>query len=137
VKITLRSKKPGTRALSLIEITLVIGVMLTLVSIVTFSVGSIMDWRKGRDAAEKLRAVYLAQKSFLADQPSKSFATFTDAELIPYLPGRPGAIPVQLGMDGEALVINVQQLPPVFSNGVDRYDPSGSSSDGLWDVGSL
>lgn len=137
MKLTRRFKKPGNRALSLIEITLVIGVMLTLVSIVTFSVGSIMEWRKGRDAAEKLRAVYLAQKSFLADQPSKSFATFTDAELIPYLPGRPGAMPVQLGMDGEALVINVQQLPPIFSNGVDQYDPSGSSSDGLWDVGSL
>lgn len=111
--------------------------MLTLASIVTYSVGSMTDWRKGRDGAEKLRAVYLAQKSFLADQPSKSFATFTSAELIPYLPGRPGAMPVQTGMEDEALTINVQVMPPVFKNGTETYDPSASTTDGLWDVGSL
>lgn len=125
------------RGLSLVEITLVIGLMLGLAAIVTYSVGSLTDWRKGRDASEKLRAVYLAQKSFLADQPSKSFATFTAAELIPYLPGRPGAMPVQTGINGEALSFNVQVMPPVLSTGTATYDPSGSTTDGLWDVGGL
>jgi hypothetical protein len=111
--------------------------MLALASIVTYSVGSLTDWRRGRDASEKLRAVYLAQKSFLADQPSKSFATFTNAELIPYLPGRPGAMPTQIGKNGEALNINVQVMPPVLRTGTTVYDPSGSPTDGLWDAGSL
>ncbi len=125
------------RGLSLIEITLVIGLMLTLASIVTYSVSSMSNWKKGREAAESLRSVYLAQKSFLADQPSKSFATFTAAELIPYLPGNPGAMPTQTGLSNETLNLNVQVMPPVFRNGTAAYDPSGSSTDGLWDVGSL
>lgn len=114
-----------------------IGLMLALASIVTYSVGSMTDWRKGRDASEKLRSVYLAQKSFLADQPSKSFATFTEAELIPYLPGRPGAMPTQTGKSGEALTFNIQVMPPVLRNGTSTYDPSSTPTDGLWDVGSL
>lgn len=125
------------RGLSLVEITLVIGLMLTLAGIVTYSVSSMTDWRKGRDASEKLRAVYLAQKSYLADQPSKSFATFTNEELVPYLPGRPGAMPTQTGVNNEALTINVQVMPPVFKTASANYDPSGSPTDGLWDVGSL
>ena len=111
--------------------------MLALASIVTYSVGSLTDWRKGRDASEKLRAVYMAQKSFLADQPSKSYATFTDADLIPYLPGRPGAMPVQTSKNGEELNINIQVMPPVLRQGTTTYDPSSSTTDGLWDVGSM
>jgi type II secretory pathway pseudopilin PulG len=137
VKTPRHSSKKSCSGLSLIEVTLVIGLMLALASIVTYSVSSMTDWRKGRDAAEKLRAVYLAQKSFLADQPSKSYATFTAAELIPYLPGRPEAMPVQTGMNNEALNFNVQVMPPVLRNGTTIYDPSGSTTDGLWDVGNL
>ena len=111
--------------------------MLSLAGVILYSVTSMTDWRKGRDAAENLRAVFLAQKSFLADQPSKSFATFTSAELIPYLPGRPGAMPTQTGNSNEALNINVQVMPPVFRNGAATYDPSGSTTDALWDVGAL
>ena len=109
--------------------------MLALASIVTYSVASMTNWRKGRDASEKLRSVYLAQKSYLADQPSKSFATFTNAELIPYLPGRPGAMPTQTGQSNETLNINVQVMPPVFRNGTALYDPSTSTTDAIWDVG--
>jgi len=137
VNLSRHPSKSSCHGLSLVEITLVIALMLGLASVVTYSAGSITDWRKGRDAAEKLRAVYLAQKSFLADQPSKSFATFTDGELIPYLPGRPGAMPTQTGKAGEALNANVQVMPPVLRSGSTIYDPSGSPSDGLWDVGSL
>ncbi len=136
VKTPLRSAS-RRRGLSLVEITLVIGLMLGLAGIVAYSVSSVTDWRKGRDASEKLRSVYLAQKTFLADQPSKSYATFTASELIPYLPGRPGAMPTQTAMTGQTLTVDVQVMPPIFRLGTAAYDPSGSTSDGLWDVGSL
>lgn len=137
MKTPLPCRRNARRGLSLIEITLVIGLMLTLASIVTYSVSSMTEWKKGREAAEKLRSVYLAQKSFLADQPSKSYATFTSTELIPYLPGNPGAMPTQTGLSNEPLNINVQVMPPVFRNGTATYDPSGSGADALWDVGAL
>lgn len=111
--------------------------MLALASIVTYSVSSMGNWKKGREAAEKLRSVYLAQKSYLADQPSKSFATFTNDELIPYLPGNPGAMPSQIGLGGEVLTVNVTVMPPVFGVGSTPYDPSGATNDALWDVGGL
>lgn len=132
------SPNPGSiRAFSLVEVTLVIGLMLILAAISAYSVSSISSWRNGRDASEKLRAVYVAQKSFLADRPAKSVSTFTAAELIPYLPGRPGAMPTQKGNGGETLNLNVQVMPPVYRNGAVVYDPSGSSTDSLWDVGPL
>lgn len=135
MKLPRSRQKARTRGLTLIESTLVIGLILTLAAIITFSISSMREWRLGREAAEKLRSVYLAQKSFLADQPSKSFATFTTAELIPYLPGNPGAMPTQTGLSNEALTVHVVVMPPVFRNGAANYDPSGSTTDGLWDVG--
>lgn len=111
--------------------------MLTLAGIVTYSVSSMTNWKTGREASEKLRSVLLAQKSYLADNPSKSFATFTSAELIPYLPGRPGVMPTAQTTENQALTLNFQVMPPVFTLGGTRYDPSGSTTDGIWDVGSL
>lgn len=127
--------RPGNGGFSLVEITLVIGLMLTLASVVVFSVSSISDWRKGREATEKLRSVYLAQKSYLADHPSKDRTTFTAEELIPYLPGNLAALPTHVGKSGEALTVDIRSMPPVFRNGASAYDPSGSTTDGLWDVG--
>lgn len=123
------------KALSLIEMTLVIALILGLASIVTYSVSGTLDWKTGRDATEKLRAAYVAQKSFLADRPSKSVATFTSAELIPYLPGNPGVMPTASSLGGQALELNFTTMPPFFSLGGQRYDPSGSQTDGIWDVG--
>jgi type II secretory pathway pseudopilin PulG len=132
-----KQQHPSGTGFSLIEVTLVIGLMLALATIVAYTVSTMSDWRNGRDAAEKLRSVYLAQKSFLADQPAKNVATFTEAELIPYLPGNPGAMPVQTGNSGETLTFNIQVVPPVLLLGASPYDPSGSPKDGLWDVGGL
>jgi prepilin-type N-terminal cleavage/methylation domain-containing protein len=127
----------SNRGLSLVEMSLVIALMLALASIVTFSLSAVTEWKTGRDAAEKLRSVYIAQKSFLADQPSKSYATFTPGELIPYLPGRSGAMPTAVSKDGQTLTLNIQVMPPVFRIGDSVYDPSDTTSDGLWDVGAL
>jgi len=119
------------------EITLVVGLMLALAGIVTYSVSTMTDWKNGREASERLRSVYLAQKTYLADFPSKSFATFTAAELIPYLPGRPGAMPTAKTASNQVLTLNFQVMPPVFTLGTTTYDPSGSLTDGVWDVGNL
>ena len=60
------------RAFSLIEVTLVIGIMLTIASIITYSVGTLNEWKEGRTASENLKAVYVAQKSYLADHPTSA-----------------------------------------------------------------
>ncbi|MEM7603601.1 MAG: type II secretion system protein [Verrucomicrobiota bacterium] len=125
------------KGLTLIEISLVIAMMLTLASLATFSVGSMTEWKQAREAGESLRTVYLAQKSYLADHPSKDVSTLTEAQIIPYLPQRTGALPVVQSKEKTTLEINLQVIPPVFLSGGADYDPSGSATDSLWDVGSL
>lgn len=127
----------GSRGFSLVEVTLVIGLMLSLASVIAYSVSSIGSWRLGREASESLRSVYIAQKSYLADHPAKDRSTFTAAELIPYLPGNPGAMPSQQGANKETLTIDVKVMPPIFRKGTSAYDPSSSNTDGLWDVGKM
>lgn len=131
----LRLSVPRHGGFSLVEVTLVIGLMLGLAAVVIYSVSSINDWRRGREAAEKLRSVYIAQKSYLADHPAKDRSTLTAEELIPYLPGNANALPTHAGLAGESLTLDFKSMPPVFRNGSNAYDPSGSNSDGLWDVG--
>jgi len=111
--------------------------MLTLASIITYSISAMTDWKKGREAAEKLKAVYLAQKSYLADHPTQGAEDFTSGKLIPYLPGRPGTMPSAQSLDDEELTVDFTVMPPVFTRGEADYDPSDSTSDGLWDVGGL
>lgn len=125
------------KGLSLVEMSLVIALMLGLATMVTYSVSGILEWKTGRDATEKLRGVYVAQKSYLADRPSKAISTFTSAELIPYLPGNPGVMPTAKSASDQTLTLNFTTMPPYFMIGTDRYDPSGSQTDGLWDVGGL
>ncbi len=123
--------------MTLIEITLVMGLMLALASIITYSISSMSDWKKGRSAAEKLKSVYVAQKSYLADHPTSSFSTLTATQLVPYLPGRPGAMPTQKSLTDQSLTIDVTEMPPIFTLSSSAYDPSDSDSDSLWDVGNM
>jgi hypothetical protein len=44
-------------------------------------------------------------------------------------------MPVIEGLDDELLTIDHNVMPPVFMLSGSIYDPSGSSSDGLWDTG--
>jgi len=116
---------------------MVIGLMLTLASIITYSISSMTDWKEGREASEKLKGVYIAQKSYLADHPTESYANLSSGDLVPYLPGRSGSLPSQKSKEGQDLSLNFQVMPPVFELGGTTYDPSDSPSDGLWDVGGL
>ena len=111
--------------------------MLTLSTVVIYSISAMTEWKKGRTAAESLKSVYLAQKSYLADHPSESYADFESADLIPYLPNRPGTMPTGLGLEDETLSLNFNVMPPQFQLNDSAYDPSNSPTDGLWDVGSL
>ena len=123
--------------MSLVEVTMVIGIMLTLASIITYSIGSMTDWKKGRSASEQLKSVYIAQKSYMADHPTTSPSSIGSSDLIPYLPGNPGSMPEAQSLNDEDLDLKFTVMPPVFELGGTTYDPSDSAEDGLWDVGGL
>ncbi len=123
-------------AATLIEITVVLLLILSLVGIGSFATVKISEWRLGREAGETLRTVYSAQRMFLADRPTTVVSSITAAELIPYLPGNMTAIPTVESLEGTQLSIIINTIPPVVDAGGGAiYDPSGSNSDTLWDIG--
>ncbi len=131
-------KKRNTKnniALTVIELSLTLALMLSFASIAIFSINGIKDWKRGRVAGEELRVVYLAQKSYLADNPVAEIAELTAAELIPYLTGGRLQIPEVESNDGEMLAITFTTIPPTIHSAGGIYDPSDSTSDSLWDAG--
>ena len=125
----------GRRGFTLIEISMVIALILGLTAIAGLSISSVTVWKKGRTASLALEAVYVAQRSYLADHPASTLQGISSATLTTYLPAGWHVMPVMTGLDGEALVVGYGTMPPIFLNGINRYDPSQSTSDGLWDVG--
>lgn len=127
------STAPG---LTLVEMTIVLMILLALISTGVMTFNNVRDWKLGRLASESLRTVHSAQRMFLADHPTRLVATITEADILPYMPGDPDSLPTVKSLDDQDLSIIVSEFPPYFddSGGV-RYDPSGSTSDSLWDVG--
>jgi type II secretory pathway pseudopilin PulG len=124
------------RAFTLLEMTLVIMVLLALISVGMYSGSAIKTWRLGRQASESLRSVYTAQKLYLADNPTVPVTSLTPALLIPYLTNRATSMPTVTSLTGATLTIKVTVFPPVVDSGSGvAYDPSGSPTDSLWDVG--
>ncbi|MFT4176436.1 MAG: type II secretion system protein [Luteolibacter sp.] len=123
------------QAVTLLEMTVVIMVLLALIGMGLFSTRKYSEWRQGRAASESLRDVYTAQRLYLADNPTTPVANLTGAMIIPYLPNNATALPVVRSLTGGALTIRLTSSPPVFLSGSTVYDPSGSPSDSLWDVG--
>jgi len=128
---------PSTRrGVTLIEMSVVICVLLALMSTGLYFSNQIGNWKAGKEAAETLRAVYAAQRMYLADHPTAAVGTLTQEKLLPYMPNHPSVMPTITSLDDEELGINVTVSPPVVDGGGGAaYDPSGSSSDSLWDVG--
>ncbi len=124
-----------SRALTLIEISVTIALLLAFTSVVAFSLSGMNSWKLARRASVELQAVYLAQKSYLADHPTTAIGSVAAGDLQPYLPNTMTAIPSVEAIDGSQLAINFNVMPPVVSNGTSAYDPSGSATDGMWDVG--
>jgi prepilin-type N-terminal cleavage/methylation domain-containing protein len=124
------------RAFTLLEMTIVIMVLLALVSVGLFSSRKMDEWKLGRTASETLRTVYSAQRMYLADNPTANVAALTSALIVPYLPNNAATMPTVKSLTGTNLSILVNVSPPVINAGSGvRYDPSGSYTDSLWDVG--
>lgn len=126
------SKNSTRKALSIVELTVVIMVMTILISTVTFSVSAYKNWQKGLEAGETLKAVYQAQRLYLADNPTTVVGDITAANLIPYLPNGMTAIPTITGLDDVEYNITVNVSPPIITG---YSDPSSSTDDGQWDAG--
>lgn len=124
-----------SRGVTLIEMSLVIMVMLALIGGFFLTTGNIGDWQRAKDASLTLQQVETAQRQFLADNPQRSVASLTDAEVVGYMDGF-AALPEMEDLNGNTITIDVTKSPPVWvDSGGDVYDPSGSTSDSLWDVG--
>lgn len=121
--------------LTLIEMTVVILVLLTLTGAFFASSGSIGDWQKAKDATAILRDVDVAQREFLANNPQRAVDSLTVEEVAEYLPNSPATLPTAIDLEGNNLDINITVAPPVLVSGGSTYDPSGSATDSLWDVG--
>lgn len=125
-----------SRAFTLLELTIVMVVLLSLMGTGLFVSKKMGEWRLGRAASETLRQVYSAQRMFLADNPTRLVSAITSADVIPYLPGGGTALPTVQSLSGAQLGILVNVSPPIINNGSGvAYDPSGNSRDSLWDVG--
>lgn len=126
----------SSRGVTLIEMTVVILVLMALASITFMSAKGTENWKRGKDASEKLKTVYAAQRAYLADNPTVVVGTLTSTMIIPYMPGGETSIPTATAENGSTLTIKLDISPPVVVDASGAtYDPSGSSSDGLWDVG--
>lgn len=125
------------RGFTVIEISLVIALMLGLLAIGGMSISAVQDWNKAKNASLALQAVYTAQRTYLADHPTADISTVTSATLVPYLPAGWSAMPTMTGLEGQSLTLDHTVMPPVFTTGGGTaYDPSQSTKDGLWDIGS-
>jgi type II secretory pathway pseudopilin PulG len=136
------------KAVTLIEMTVVILTILLLLGIAVPSTRWINGWQLGKKASEDLRAVFAAQRMYISDNPLSNIVppfvptgpapapqTLNDA-IAGYLPPTYGGVmPTILDINDTALTINVTVAPPRVERGGARYDPSGRTNDGLWDVG--
>jgi prepilin-type N-terminal cleavage/methylation domain-containing protein len=119
---------------TLVEMTVVIAVILVLVGAATLGIKPYYAYRDGRTAGEMLRAVKAAQLLYLSDNPSTAVAALTQSLLLPYMPN--GTWPILPSVNGVVPTISCIVFPPVAVLGATNpYDPSGSPTDGLWDVG--
>ena len=127
-----RRSAPTSRSKSgftLVELSVVIAIILLLAGAASLGIKPYYAYRDGRSAGEALRSVKAAQLMYLADHPSTAVTALTQASLLPYMPN--GTWPTLPSLNGAVPTIVCNQFPPVIS----VADPSGSTTDGLWDVG--
>jgi prepilin-type N-terminal cleavage/methylation domain-containing protein len=119
---------------TLVELSVVIAIIILLAGIGAMGVKPYYAYRDGRTAGEALRSVKAAQLMFLADHPSTLVSALTNdtnaaTGILPYMPN--GTWPVLPSLNGAVPTIVCNVFPPRIS----VADPSGSTTDGLWDVG--
>ncbi len=120
---------------TLLEISLVMGLILGLSVMIGFGYHSVSDWKQGKNAGLSLQAVYAAQRAYMADNPTALISAVTAAQLSAYLPQGWSSLPSFVGKNGEVLTLKFSVMPPILLSGSLPYDPSGKTTDGLWDVG--
>ncbi|MDB6076757.1 MAG: hypothetical protein JWO82_504 [Akkermansiaceae bacterium] len=127
------------RGFTILEMSMVVCLILILITMSFFGWRGVDTWKKGKAASESLRTAYIAQRAYLADNPTAKVANLTQAMLQPYLPNNAATFPVITSLTGATLAIRVNVSPPYATDGSattgNRYDPSGSTTDLLWDVG--
>jgi type II secretory pathway pseudopilin PulG len=133
---TPRHRSRTKKAFTLLEMTVVIMVILAMVKTGFYVSSKVNEWKLGRQASETLRLVYSAQRMYLSDNPTVDVTTLTGTLIIPYLANNATSMPTVKSLTGTNLAITVTVSPPVINAGTGTtYDPSGSSTDSLWDVG--
>lgn len=125
-----RLEERGDKGMTIIELSLVMAILVSLAAMVLLASGGMEKWKKGKEAGETLRVVYIAQKAYMADHPTSDVSALTEAVLLPYLANGAAVFPVVNDADGNPMAVNVTVMPAVVSP-----DPSGDPDDGLWDVG--
>lgn len=131
------------RGFTLLELTMVISVLLLLITVGLKSNNAFRSWKLAREASDTLRTVYVAQRTYLADNPTTAMSSLTPALLLPYIQNGPATFPTGKSLTGAVLNVYVGASPPFFTTTAttsgatapSRYDPSGSNTDSLWDVG--
>ncbi|MEK7949063.1 type II secretion system protein [Luteolibacter soli] len=131
------------RGFTLLELTLVMSVLLLLITVGLKSNNAFKTWKLAREASDTLRTVYIAQRTYLADNPTTAMSALTPALLLPYIQNGPTVFPTAKSVTGATLNVFVGASPPFYTTTAtvsgatspSRYDPSGSTTDSLWDVG--
>lgn len=120
---------------TLVEISLVIGLLLALATFAGMNVYAVRKWQRGKDAAVSLQGVFAAQRAYLSDHPTADISQVNLDQLQLYLPQGWITMPVVVSLDEESLTVDHTVMPPVLMLGASVYDPSPNGTDGLWDVG--
>lgn len=134
------------KGFTLLEVTVVMVVMLTLIGVGFSTFRGYNNWKKGAEAGTRLRSVHSAQLTYLAENPTLQVASLTMDDIIPYLANGGGFLtstvtdPANLtatdifilDLSDNALQIKVDKSPPYITG---NYDPSGKTDDGQWDTG--
>ncbi len=131
------------RGFTLLELTMVISVLLLLITVGLKSSNAFSNWKFAREASDTLRTVYVAQRTYLADNPTTAGTSLTHSLLLPDIQNGPATFPTGKSLTGGTLNVYVGSSPPFFTTTSTttgatpptRYDPSGSTTDSLWDVG--
>jgi len=129
------SSVKSKRGMTLIEVVTVIG-LLTLMSYVGFTSANRINYYKvSMQASAALKTVRQAQTAYLAYHPNLTYYDIpsNNTEFLTYFQG--GVMPVLPVYDGAALTIDASVFPPVILKGGVAYDPSTSTTDGVWDSG--
>jgi prepilin-type N-terminal cleavage/methylation domain-containing protein len=134
------------KGFTLLELTVVLVVLLTLIGVGFSSFNGYNNWKKAAEAGTRLRAVYTAQVTYLSEHPTVEVENLAMTDIIPYLASGGGFLtsaipdPVDLkeidifivDLNEGKLQIKVDKSPPYITG---DYDPSGDPDDGQWDVG--